>query len=388
MRQSTQSIRRKGTRRNILNYNVDFTPSLEAKQFFRFTGPPENWLTAIKYMTWGLEEKHRDRWSQIQPGDIFFIHSTGAQTSRFKNAKSGVIGIGVVGTNFTVKNDYLWIEETEQKRNIWPLLVPFSEIYLFSNIPTNNLWDAPNENNKEETSKLIDKLVKGCIPMAKLPAFPKMGSFSQVSPEVSKQILYEDRPLFEYHNDYEDSIEDNRTTKLKEVKNASETLRYAETLRVFTNIESRIIKPAAGQYIRNNELLARAELVHCSILQQLIEIFRARGYETMSNRHVDLFAYNGQRSYLIEVKSTENKNFRSQARKGLIQLFEYNYFEIGKFLKEQKLSFNEQYKILTPSVIPSDGEYVTFINKLNVGVALAEPEGLKAIGNDLGFTRL
>ena len=34
---------------------MDFTPSLESKSFFRFTGPPEHWLTAVKYMTWGVE---------------------------------------------------------------------------------------------------------------------------------------------------------------------------------------------------------------------------------------------------------------------------------------------------------------------------------------------
>ena len=36
---------------------MDFTPSLNAKGFFRFTGPPENWLTGIKFMTWGLNKK-------------------------------------------------------------------------------------------------------------------------------------------------------------------------------------------------------------------------------------------------------------------------------------------------------------------------------------------
>ena len=48
---------------------MDFTPSLNAKNFFRFTGPPENWLTAIKFMTWGLEEKYLSRWKEIQTGD-------------------------------------------------------------------------------------------------------------------------------------------------------------------------------------------------------------------------------------------------------------------------------------------------------------------------------
>lgn len=43
--------------------------SLRNKKFFKFTGPPENWLTAIKFMTWGLEEKYREQWKRILPGD-------------------------------------------------------------------------------------------------------------------------------------------------------------------------------------------------------------------------------------------------------------------------------------------------------------------------------
>ena len=58
---------------------MDFSSALNKKQFFRFTGPPEHWLTTLKYWTWGLEESHKSRWAKIQTGDIFFIHSTGAQ---------------------------------------------------------------------------------------------------------------------------------------------------------------------------------------------------------------------------------------------------------------------------------------------------------------------
>ena len=78
---------------------------LQSKSFFRFTGPPEHWLTAIKYMTWGLVEDLRDRWARIRPGDIFFIHST--QKSAFRNARSGIIGLGVIGPGFSEKQNPL-----------------------------------------------------------------------------------------------------------------------------------------------------------------------------------------------------------------------------------------------------------------------------------------
>ena len=62
---------------------MDFDSALRSRHFFRFTGPPEHWLTAIKYMTWGLERHLEERWQKIQTGDIFFIHSTGSQNSAF-----------------------------------------------------------------------------------------------------------------------------------------------------------------------------------------------------------------------------------------------------------------------------------------------------------------
>ncbi len=113
--------------------NIETDPILRAKSFYRFTGPPEHWLTALKYMTWGLEESRRSQWGKIKPGDIFFIHSTG--TSVFKNAKSGIIGLGVVGSDFSQKTHPLWLEELKNNSNRWPLLVPLSEIYLFSEMP-------------------------------------------------------------------------------------------------------------------------------------------------------------------------------------------------------------------------------------------------------------
>src|SRR5882724_13529960 len=122
---------------------MDFSAGLNQKQFFRFTGPPEHWLTAVKYFTWGLEAHLEDRWKKIQTGDIFFIHSTGSQNSAFKNAASGIIGIGVVGFDFSKKGDYLWRYEIENKVNRWPLLVPLTEVYLFGELPDPATWESP-----------------------------------------------------------------------------------------------------------------------------------------------------------------------------------------------------------------------------------------------------
>lgn len=369
---------------------IDFSSALDSKKFFRFTGPPEHWLTAIKLMTWGLEEKHRASWKKIQTGDIFFIHSTGQQTSAFSNAVSGIIGIGVVGFDFSIKETPLWHYELKKNINRWPLLVPLTELYLFSEVPDPASWDSPSPDNDKVTNKLIDQLLKNRIPISEIKGFPQMGSFSSVSFEVAKQLLFRNRPLYLYSGHSKRGIIKNeeKPSDLSEVHDANETLRSAATLRFLEEINKRLIIKPYSLAIRDNDILARAEASHHSILQALIHMFRKKGYSTLSNKYVDLFAHDGKRSFLFEVKSTENKNFRVQARKGIVQLYEYDYFEINKFKQESGIAFKSQYRILVPSQEPKDNKYIEFINALDLSVAVVKNNDLKPVGIDSGFSKI
>lgn len=371
---------------------MDFNSILRTKSFFRFTGPPEHWLTAVKYMTWGLEESLRDKWTRLRPGDIFFIHST--KNSVFKNAKSGIIGLGVVGPDFSEKKNPLWFYETANNVNRWPLLIPLSEIYLFSELPPINTWENPNSQNTTKTTELIDKLLTNYIPLSNIPGFPQMGSFSSVRPEVAEKILFDKRPLYLYSNygNLQESVSSIKSEsvnrQLDVIKNAGEALRYADTLKIFDTVKNRTIHEPTSRYVRDNELLDRANSTHQSILQQLIEIFRKYGYDTRSSRTVDLFAHNDKNAFLFEVKSTENSNFRTQARKGIAQLFEYDYFDVQKYADDNKLVFDHKHKLIVPSQIPTDNRYVEFINSLEIGVAMVGKDNLVPIGKDLGFSKI
>jgi hypothetical protein len=369
---------------------MDFSSALSGKHFFRFTGPPEHWLTAIKHMTWGLEQKHEASWKKIQTGDVFFIHSTGAQASAFSNATSGIVGIGVVGFDFSIKNSPLWYSEIKEGANKWPLLVPLTEVYLFSELPDPATWENPEPKNDTKTAILIDQLLKNRVPISEIKGFPQMGSFSSVSFEVAKQILFKEKNLYLYSGHSKRGVISNemKPSDLSEVHDATETLRSAASLRFLGSINQRIIEKPYSLITRHNDILARAEESHYTVLQSLIEIFRKKGYATLSNKHVDLFAHDGKRSFLFEVKSTENKNFRVQARKGIVQLHEYDYFEIEKFKKESELNFDDQYKILVPSQEPKDEKYIDFINFLDLGIAMPAQDGLKVIGKDLGFSKI
>jgi hypothetical protein len=366
---------------------MDFNSALNTRQFFRFTGPPEHWLTAIKYMTWGLEKDLHHRWQKIQTGDIFFIHSTGRQNSAFSNAALGIIGIGIVGFNFSIKDNFLWRSEIESNSNRWPLLVPITEVYLFSDLSDTATWESPTPANDPKTYQLISALVKDRVPLSEVKGFPQMGSFSSVSADVAQQILFQKRPLYLFSgHSKRGSIFEEKPSDLTEVHNASETLRHAASLRFIDGINNRLITKPYSLVKRDNEILAKAETAHFTIVQNLIDIFREKGYNTLSNEFVDLFAHDGNRSFLFEVKSTENKNFRTQARKGIVQLYEYDYFEINKFKRENKIKFKDEYRILVPSRTPKDEKYIEFINSLDLGVATVRDRTLTAVGSDLGFS--
>lgn len=368
---------------------MDFNSALNQKQFFRFTGPPEHWLTAFKYMTWGLEKHHEERWKKIQTGDIFFIHSTGAQNSAFKNAVSGIIGIGVVGFDFSVKQNCLWHYEIKNNVNKWPLLIPLTEVYLFGDLPDPITWESPNPTNNTSTSVLVDKLVQNSIPIKDIKGFPVMGSFSSVAFDVAQQILFQKKPLYLYSNhSFRGPVIEKKPSDLFEVHNATETLRHAASLRFLEAINKRLIIKPYSLVVRDNDILARADSTHHFILQELISIFRKKGYTTLSNEFVDLFAHDERRSFLFEVKSTENRNFRVQARKGIVQLYEYDYFEISKYKEEKNIDFQDQYRLLVPSREPTDKKYIRFINSLNLSVAVVDNRELKPIGIDTGFSKI
>jgi hypothetical protein len=367
----------------------DLNSGLAGKQLFRFTGPPEHWLTAFKYWTWGLEADLQERWSKIQTGDVFFIHSTGSGSSFFKNAASGIIGIGVVGFHFSIKDNLLWHYELKNHINRWPLLIPLSEVYLFSELPNPETWDSPTPDNDGQTSVLIDRLLKNRIPISDIKGFPQMGSFSSVRDEVAKQILSKDRPLYllSGHSTRGAKFREEKSDFI-EVHKADDTLRHAASLRFIEGINKRVITKPYSLVSRDNDILARAESVHHSIIQNLIEIYRDKGYDTLSNPFVDLFVHNKENSILFEVKSTENRNFRSQARKGIVQLYEYDYFEINRLKRDKGYQFANEYKLLVPSKTPRDAGYVDFINSLDLGVATVADRKLIPVGKDFGFSKL
>ncbi len=348
----------------------DLRKALYNRNFYRFTGPPENWLTAIKFMTWGLEEKYMDRWKQIEEGDVFLMHST-VDSLFYKRPVSAIVGLGVVGGQFRIKKDFLWVQEIKNQVNKWPLLVPFSEVYLFSELPEASTWEAPGLGKDDQIPSLIGALLKNAIPTRAFEEakFPVMGSWSGVKGQLVDELFSKATPVL-YGEFYSDEYTQNEKPEFFKIKDAEDSVRYVPSLKFLdgSKVKVRTIAAERSLFERNNSLLEKAEKSHAEILEAAIHFFQSKGFDTWSNRHVDLLAESENQAFLVEVKSTVSASFRNQARRAIGQLFEYEHFDVRTYF-ENKSKMTPVDKVMMVTDDPNDIDYPAFLNTLRVHVA-------------------
>ena len=101
-----------------------------------------------------------------------------------------------------------------------------------------------------------------------------------------------------------------------------------------------------------------------------------------------MYATKENKSFLIEAKSIENRNFKDQSRKAIAQLFEYDYFEIQDFKTKNGLNVKDESKFLITSKLPKDEGYINFINSLHIKTAAVVKEQIVPYGDSINFTTL
>jgi hypothetical protein len=366
---------------------MDIITQANIKAIYRVTGTPENFLTALRFKVWGFNQERKKDWQKLMPGDIIFFHSKGSDSKFIRRPQSCVVGFGVVGNNFYEDAEPLWIDEKVDNKT-YPYKFSFSEVYLFADIKINLDWDSTTLDKFENTEKIILKLLESAIPLNDLDGFPHMGSYSGIqSQDVKRTLLDSTRKLSFYKGELDEDLV-SKSAELRELNNEAESLRYGTTLTIFDDIKERILNEPSGLYKYNAEKLAEAEKSHFDIVSHLRLLLANKGYKVYYNNHVDLFTYKNDRSFLIEAKSIENRNFISQSRKGIVQLFEYNYFEVNKFKQENNLKFNFETSLLATSDQPNDPEYVKFINSLDIKTIAVKNKSVINYGESVNVNSL
>jgi hypothetical protein len=199
------------------------------------------------------------------------------------------------------------------------------------------------------------------------------------------------RGLYAYRTrEEEDDALPTRLTALEEVRGEKDLLRHTTGLTQFKDVGGRILRVDDGHRQVDLRKLQRAETAHADILSLLYRKLRERGYECFKNNHIDLLAVKATegRSLLIEAKSNEGDNFRAQARKGIAQLFEYNYFEMERFKANRGLELKQEHQVLAFSQTPADTDYLGFLNTLRIRTLVAQAETITPVGDLRDFAEL
>lgn len=188
---------------------------------WRFTGPPENWITAISLSKWAFNEHNRPLWeADIRPGDVALFHST--RNSDFSDRPaSSVIGFGYIGDGLTIKNELWWVQEVRDQQNHWPYVVPLKEIYLFSDVTNIDFATPVDKKPSEKVRGEIDLLVADAIAVRELnakaialdpncPNFPVNGSASRVNRLYEELIFKRNQEYFIPHGAQETELVEKR----------------------------------------------------------------------------------------------------------------------------------------------------------------------------------
>src|ERR1035441_2946624 len=180
-------------------------------EIWRFTGNPENWLTAVSISKWALNEHSRGLWERsIRPGDIALFHAT-AKSDFAAGGSSTVIGFGYVGQPLAKKTDFWWVQEVRDKENHWPYVIPLVETYLFSDITDIDFSVPVDKKTPDQVKKEIAILIADGVTIHNLnaqasaldpecPNFPVNGSASRVNACFGQLIVGRSQDLFVPHD--------------------------------------------------------------------------------------------------------------------------------------------------------------------------------------------
>lgn len=128
--------------------------------------------------------------------------------------------------------------------------------------------------------------------------------------------------------------------------------------------------------------LEKAANAHKDLLNKLNQVICSHKYNTSEDQKADLFATISNITWIFEVKSTNDKNFLSQARHGIAQLYEYRFlcFEANRHV-------NLCLVVQTPP--PEELRWVVkYLQTLNIFFCWSVPKGFySAYGAQLEFLK-
>jgi len=135
-----------------------------APTIYKFTAPPDYWLTAVEVASLSFEERHRDQWNQLQDGDVVLLHSRKEPANpELDSQQSGLIGVGILGKTFKKADSWWWDEHHGEKA--FPMIASFDRLFLTSDISQIDTAHGITEKDSSEIGREFAALTANCLPI-------------------------------------------------------------------------------------------------------------------------------------------------------------------------------------------------------------------------------
>ncbi|ELY61545.1 MrcB family domain-containing protein [Natronococcus jeotgali] len=100
---------------------------------YKFTAPPDYWLTVFEYTALSFQPADKDHWEQPDPGDIVLFHSRQDPSwEDLSPRESALIGAGIIQDRTTKPEDENWWYDEHEggpKGDSFPYLLTFSRLF-------------------------------------------------------------------------------------------------------------------------------------------------------------------------------------------------------------------------------------------------------------------
>ncbi len=101
---------------------------------YKFTAPPDYWLTTYEYAALSFEEDDQEYWRDIGEGDVIVFHSRQSPSwDALDDQDSCLLGAGIVRSKTTKPDDEAWWYDEHEggpKGDSFPYLVTFERLFL------------------------------------------------------------------------------------------------------------------------------------------------------------------------------------------------------------------------------------------------------------------
>ncbi len=132
---------------------------------YKFTGPPDYWLTTVEYGSLSFEDRHENRWNEVEVGDVALLHSRAEPSNdTLPNKPNGLIGVGITGEKFKKDEPWWWEEyEVGGGRN-FAMIASFDRLFLTGNVRGIDTARGITEKDRLAVDRELDALTEGCLP--------------------------------------------------------------------------------------------------------------------------------------------------------------------------------------------------------------------------------